>query len=221
MGLTILRGRGFRVEDAGDAPKVAIVNEQFARHYWPNEDPIGKRIRLVNRDQAWAQVVGLAKMSKYLFIAEPPTEFVYFPSRQTRVREMVMLVQSAGDPASLAGPLWSAGQHLRRATAGGGLPDGRRPAGFRRAADRDPDRAHGHVPRRLHPRAARGADEPDAGAAARVDAHDTARVAHVFGPAHEQPARDAEHRRVHADAERESGNESTLDQRVAVLRASC
>ena len=91
-------------EDSADAPKVAIVNEQFAQHYWPNQDPIGKRFRLV-RDGAWVQVVGLAKTSKYLFIAEPPTEFVYFPYRQRRVDEMVMLVQSAGDPASLAGPL--------------------------------------------------------------------------------------------------------------------
>ena len=105
MGLTILRGRDFRIEDAGDAPRVAIVNEQFARHYWPNHDPIGKRFRLVDRDGAWVQVVGLAKMSKYLFLAEPPTEFLYFPYRQTPVRRMVMLVQSTGDPASLAAPL--------------------------------------------------------------------------------------------------------------------
>ncbi|RPJ53673.1 MAG: FtsX-like permease family protein, partial [Acidobacteria bacterium] len=104
MGLTLLRGRGFRAEDSAGAPKVAIVNDAFARHYWPNEDPIGKRLRLV-RDDAWVQVVGLAKTTKYLFIAEPPTEFVYFPYRQRRVEEMVMLVQSAGDPASLAGPL--------------------------------------------------------------------------------------------------------------------
>jgi len=104
MGLTLLRGRDFRAEDSAGAPKVAIVNEAFARHYWPNEDPIGKRLRLV-RDDAWVQVVGLAKTTKYLFIAEPPTEFVYFPFRQRRVEEMVMLVQSAGDPASLAGPL--------------------------------------------------------------------------------------------------------------------
>ena len=105
MQLALLRGRDFRVEDAADAPKVAIVNEEFARHYWPGQDPVGKRFRLVDRDQAWVEVVGLAKTAKYLFIAEPPTEFVYFPYRQTRVREMAMLVQSAGDPASLAGPM--------------------------------------------------------------------------------------------------------------------
>ncbi len=105
MELTLLRGRDFRVEDAADAPKVAIVNEQFAKHYWPGQNPVGKRFRLADRDNAWVQVVGLAKNAKYLFVAEPPTEFVYFPYRQTRVREMAMLVQSAGDPAGLAGPL--------------------------------------------------------------------------------------------------------------------
>jgi macrolide transport system ATP-binding/permease protein len=104
MALTILRGRNFTIDDAGDAPKVAIVNEAFARRYWPDQDPIGRRFRLA-RDQSWVQVVGLVKMSKYLFIMEPPTEFVYFPYRQRRVDEMVMVVQSAGDPAGLAGPL--------------------------------------------------------------------------------------------------------------------
>ena len=104
LALPILRGRGFRAEDSGDAPRVVIVNEQFARHYWPNENPIGKRVRLL-RDDAWAEVVGLAKTTKYFFIAEPPTEAVYLPYRQRRAEEMVMLAQSARDPAGLAGPL--------------------------------------------------------------------------------------------------------------------
>ena len=104
MGLTILRGRGFTADDTADRPNVAVVNEPFAEHYWPNEDPVGKRFRLA-RDGAWVQVVGLAKTSKYLFIAEPPTEFLYFPYRQRRPDVMVMLVQTAGDPAGLAGPM--------------------------------------------------------------------------------------------------------------------
>ena len=104
LGLTLLRGRGFTAADGPDGTKVAIVNEPFAQHYWPGQDPIGKRFRLV-RDGAWVQVVGLAKTSKYLFIAEPPTEFVYLPHRQRRMDQMVMVVRSAGDPASLAGPL--------------------------------------------------------------------------------------------------------------------
>ena len=105
MALTILQGRNFRIDDSVNAPRVAIVNEQFARHYWPGQDPIGKRFRLVDKDNAWVQVVGLAQTSKYIFIAEPPTEFVYLPYRQQQPQRMIMLAQSAGDPSTLAGPL--------------------------------------------------------------------------------------------------------------------
>jgi predicted permease len=105
MALTILEGRNFRIEDSAGAPRVAIVNQQFARHYWPNQDPIGKRFRLAGADNVWVEVVGLAKTSKYIFIAEPPTEFVYLPYRQQQPQRMMMLAQSAGDPSTLAGPL--------------------------------------------------------------------------------------------------------------------
>jgi len=114
MGLTLLRGRNFRAEDTAGAPMVAIVNEQFARRYWPNDDPIGKRLRVVRDDEAWVEVVGLAKTSKYLFIAEPPTEFVYFPCRQHPRARMVMLARSAGDPAGLANPLREVAHRLDR-----------------------------------------------------------------------------------------------------------
>jgi ABC-type antimicrobial peptide transport system permease subunit len=50
-------------------------------------------------------VVGLVKMSKYLFIAEPPTDFLYLPYRQKPVQRMAFIVQSVGEPASLASPL--------------------------------------------------------------------------------------------------------------------
>jgi len=105
IAIPILDGRNFRAEDTAGAPRVAIVNQQFAKHYWPNQNPIGKRFRLVDEDGAWVQVVGLAKTSKYLFIAEPPTEFVYLPYRQQKPRRMVILAQSAGDPSTLAAPL--------------------------------------------------------------------------------------------------------------------
>ena len=51
MGIPILRGRGFRSSDAAGAPRVAIVNEQFANHYWPGADPVGKRIRLESAER--------------------------------------------------------------------------------------------------------------------------------------------------------------------------
>src|SRR6185503_4802935 len=105
MALTILEGRNFRRDDGPDAPRVAIVNQIFANRYWPNQNPIGKRFRLVDREKTWVQIVGLAKTSKYIFIAEPPTEFVYFPYRQRPPQRMVLVAQSSGDAANLAAPL--------------------------------------------------------------------------------------------------------------------
>jgi predicted permease len=105
MGISLLKGRGFAATDDASAPKVAVVNEQFAKRYWPDQDPIGKRVRLVDQENAWAQVVGIAKMSKYIFIAEPPTEFIYTPYRQNPPREISVIAQTPGDSASLAGPL--------------------------------------------------------------------------------------------------------------------
>src|SRR5262249_60426364 len=86
-------------------PGVGIVNGQCARHSGPNRDPIGKRIRLVDDGNAWVRVVGLTKPTKYIFIAEPPTDFVYLPIRQKNVRRAIMIARSTGDPTSLVGPL--------------------------------------------------------------------------------------------------------------------
>ena len=105
MGLTLVQGRNFRETDGPEAPRVAIVNQQFARHYWPGQDPIGKRFRLAEDQQSWIQVVGLAKTAKYIFIAEPPTEFAYLPIRQKNVRRVTMIARSNGNPTTLVAPL--------------------------------------------------------------------------------------------------------------------
>ena len=105
MGLPILKGRGFRATDSADAPKVAVVNEVLAQRYWPGQDPVGKRFRLDSKDGAWVEVVGLAKTSKYIFIIEPPREFVYLPYKQRPQQRMSLLTESVGDPSSLVTPL--------------------------------------------------------------------------------------------------------------------
>jgi putative ABC transport system permease protein len=105
MSLTILRGRAFRSTDSASAPSVAIVNEQLAQHYWPNQDPIGKRFHLTGAAAQWTEIVGLAKTSKYTFLSERPMEFLYLPYRQRPTPRMVLLTASSGDPAGLAAPL--------------------------------------------------------------------------------------------------------------------
>jgi len=105
MNIPLLRGRNFSVNDDANGAKVAIINEQLAKHYWPNQDPIGKRLRTVDEREEPIEVVGLAKTSKYIFIAEPPTEFVYFAYRQKTQPRMAIVAHAAGDSAGLSGPL--------------------------------------------------------------------------------------------------------------------
>jgi predicted permease len=108
LAVPLVRGRTFRETDSSSAPRVAIVNEQLAQHYWPGGDAIGKRLRVVDPrepNSPWVEIVGIAKTGKYIWIAEPPTDFLYLPWRQNPSSRMVLLAQSEGAPAGLAGPL--------------------------------------------------------------------------------------------------------------------
>ena len=73
MAIPIVAGRDFRTTDAPGAPRVAIVNETFARKYWPfdaAQGAIGRRLR-IDADQApWIEVVGIAKTTKYFYPGE-------------------------------------------------------------------------------------------------------------------------------------------------------
>jgi predicted lysophospholipase L1 biosynthesis ABC-type transport system permease subunit len=84
-----------------------VVNQLFAQHYWPGQDPIGKRLRLQNQGRAESrvEVVGVAKTSKYVLLAEPPTEYLYLPYRQDPPANLILLAESEGDPSSLVAPL--------------------------------------------------------------------------------------------------------------------
>ena len=105
MGIPILRGRGFQTSDTADAPRVAVVNEQFARHYWPDGDALGKHIRLENSAGTPVEIVGVAQTIKYQETFERPTDFVYMPLAQHPVVRMTLMVRSTGDPLQLVQPL--------------------------------------------------------------------------------------------------------------------
>lgn len=105
LGIPVVAGRNFTRRDDDSAPRVAIVNQHLAEHYWPNQDPLGKRFRLQDAKNAWVEIVGVAKASKYIFVAEPPSDFVYLPYRQNPSPSMFLVAQSSGDPAALAAPL--------------------------------------------------------------------------------------------------------------------
>ena len=101
----MLQGRAFTAADDEKSRRVAIVNEEFAKRYWPGENAMGKRLRLNGKDGVWADVVGIARTGKYIFIAEPPTALVYLPFAQNQDARMILFAESDGDPASLIDPL--------------------------------------------------------------------------------------------------------------------
>jgi predicted permease len=105
MRVELVRGRAFTDGDRADSPRVTIVNQEFAKTYWPNQDAIGKRIRVDSPDGPEAEIAGVAKTGHYLTVNEPPAPYVYVPFAQNPRRRMTLAVQSVGDAASLAAPL--------------------------------------------------------------------------------------------------------------------
>ena len=108
MNIPILRGRGFLASDREGTPLVAVVNEKMAKHYWKG-DAIGKQFHLDNAGGPLVQVVGIARLAKYLWIAEPPPDFVYLPYRQhprrPRAAEMSIIAESAAPDAATVAPV--------------------------------------------------------------------------------------------------------------------
>ena len=105
MRIPIVRGRAFDRDDRTGSRRVAIVNEEFAKTYWPNQDPVGKRLWLDRPDGPAAEVVGIAKTGRYVFPTEAPTPYVYLPYEQNQRSRMTLIAESHGDPAGLAMPL--------------------------------------------------------------------------------------------------------------------
>jgi predicted permease len=105
MNVEIQRGRAFTEDDRAGSRRVAIVNQQFAKTYWPGQDAIGKRIRLGSAEGPLAEVVGVAKTGHYLAVNERPAPYVYLAYEQSPRIRMTLIVQASGDAGALAAPL--------------------------------------------------------------------------------------------------------------------
>lgn len=94
----ILHGRAFDDRDAATSPRVAVVNETFVAKFWPNEDPLGKTVRIPDvpgpngAQTLVVEVVGVAKDGKYQQLAEPARPFIYRPVAQSRGGALTMAV---------------------------------------------------------------------------------------------------------------------------------
>ncbi|HSR53108.1 MAG TPA: ABC transporter permease [Acidobacteriota bacterium] len=103
IGTPILRGRVFQQEDDQEGRPVAIVNEKFAQTYWPDENPLGKRISVESTEGPWMEVVGVARNSVYNLPGETVPPYLYKPFLQDYRALQVVQVHTGGDPVALLG----------------------------------------------------------------------------------------------------------------------
>ena len=105
LGIPVVQGRDLTAQDTDEkSPIVAIVNEAMARRFWPNENPIGRRITLglPRPDNPWVTIVGIAKDLPHRAIDSPPEPDWYLSRALGPQRDRYLFVRTAGDPTNLA-----------------------------------------------------------------------------------------------------------------------
>lgn len=103
MEMPLLLGRGFSGADHESAPKVAVINEAAARRFFPDENPVGKRVGY-NREAAGdIEIVGLLRDAKYNSVREAAPPTMYVPHLQVPALNPVFAIRSAGGIAGAIG----------------------------------------------------------------------------------------------------------------------
>lgn len=102
MNIPLLRGRDFTAQDREGTPGVIVINETFVRRYFPDEDPLGKRLSLSGARGPWLEVVGVARDGKYITLGETSAPMIYQSILQRHETGMTLLIRTRGDSASLA-----------------------------------------------------------------------------------------------------------------------
>lgn len=107
MGIPLISGRAFSDSDLGSAPPVALINQDFARRFFPGENPIGKHLEFGSANQ-WITILGIAGDVRGFGLDKQPKSEIYLPYQQqsllasNRLPHMHLVVRTAGDPNALA-----------------------------------------------------------------------------------------------------------------------
>ena len=99
--MPLLRGRPFDESDNDRAPQVAVINEAFARTYWPNQNPIGKRFRNARADSPWITIVGIIANARTESLAEAGVPKIYLDLYQTGGKRLAIFLRGHLDTAAI------------------------------------------------------------------------------------------------------------------------
>ncbi len=100
MSIPLLSGRTISNADGADATPTLVIGETVAKREFPDENPLGKRIRLSRKDPKWLTIVGVVKDIKYYQLSAPPENQVYLAAAQMSERNMSIVVRTSGDAAA-------------------------------------------------------------------------------------------------------------------------
>ncbi|HXT87052.1 MAG TPA: ABC transporter permease [Verrucomicrobiae bacterium] len=104
LGMTLLRGRPFVDQDLEDTPPVALINQAAARTYWPNQDPVGKRVHVRSRSDKpeWTTIVGVIADARTESLGNAGTPQVYLDIYQRLAKDLVFFLRGQVDPGAIS-----------------------------------------------------------------------------------------------------------------------
>jgi predicted permease len=102
IGIPLLRGRLFNQFDTDVAPQVAVVNESFARTYWPNGDAVGKRFKSTRPDSPWITVVGVITNARTQSLAQSDIPQLYLNVYQTPAKHLAIFLRGRVNTAAIS-----------------------------------------------------------------------------------------------------------------------
>jgi putative ABC transport system permease protein len=106
LRIRVMQGRLFTEADQEDAPLVALISETAAQRWWPNQNPIGRHLRVPGFDSSsppWRTVVGVVKDVKQAGLDAAPTTQVYLPHTQYAFGSLTLVARTKVEALSLAG----------------------------------------------------------------------------------------------------------------------
>ena len=101
LGIPLLRGRLFSDADNENAPQVAVVNQAFARAWWPGADAVGKRLKVGRRGKDWITVIGVIADARTESLANPGVPQIYMSLYQSTLKELAIFLRGHLDTSAI------------------------------------------------------------------------------------------------------------------------